>query len=227
MQRKTIQRIGTVYAGVLLGALGVSPAAAFWGTPYAPACDSSCGSTCNTGCQTCPPGCEPCGSQPGMGHHCINYIETGRQANAMWPYPYICPDRVWAHAPFDIMVNNGWRRHNLLGPHHFDPDTGKLTRAGELKVAWILTQTPPSRRQLFIEQSMNSDVTAAHVATAQEFANSLSLGEEVLVQETHIRSPRRPASVVDRERTLYVEDRFPPIDFYLQTSGGGTTATSP
>jgi hypothetical protein len=63
-----------------------------------------------------------------------DYISCGRQENALWPWPYICPDRMAVRQPFEMMVCNGWRRQNLLGSHHFDPETNKLNTAGELQV---------------------------------------------------------------------------------------------
>ena len=70
------------------------------------------------------------------------YIENGYHRNVMWPWPYVCPDRLATREPFDIMVRNGWRRQNLLGSHHFDPASGGLTEAGQLQVRWIMTQAP-------------------------------------------------------------------------------------
>src|SRR5690606_31767834 len=85
----------------------------------------------------------------------VDRIELGRQINRAWPYPHVCPDREWAMAPFETMVQNGWRRQNLLGAHHFDEETRRLTPAGELKVQWTMTQTPPQYRQIYVERSIN------------------------------------------------------------------------
>lgn len=145
--------------------------------------------------------------------------------NAMWPYPYICPDRIRAHAPFDQMVDNGWRRQCLLGSHHFDTESGKLTRAGELKVQWILTQTPANRRQIYVERSMDPELTEERIAQAQQFADGLHVeGEAVVVTDTHIISPRRPASMVDAERNSFIQSRQPavlPAATTSTSSGGG------
>lgn len=217
MQRKTTHLVWTWSAGVVLGALVASPACAFWGADTAAPCGDAC-STCNA----CDGG--NCGARQGVGSELYDYLETGRQANVMWPYPYICPDRVWAHAPFDAMVDNGWRRQNLLGAHHFNPETGQLTRAGQLKVEWILTQTPPNRRQVFVERSIDTEVTEARMAAAQTFASSLHLeGGEAVVQETYARSPSRPASMVDSEHTSFVENRKPAV---LPTGSTSTAASS-
>jgi hypothetical protein len=48
----------------------------------------------------------------------IRYVRSGYQRNHQWPWPYYCPDREAVRQPFEAMVANGWRRQNLLGPHH-------------------------------------------------------------------------------------------------------------
>lgn len=200
-------------ACLVLGVLLVSPANAFWGNQGSGVGAAACGDSCQTQCA-------PAGGECEAWQH----IKNGCQTNAMWPYPYICPDRVWAKAPFDVMVNNGWRRQNLLGSHHFDSETGKLTRAGELKVHWILTQTPPSQRQVFVERSMDQSVTDQRVAMAQEFAGDIQFdGEQAIVQDTYVRSPRRPAGIVDAERNSFIESRPPAV---LPAANSSTAATS-
>src|SRR5260221_7000099 len=67
------------------------------------------------------------------------YLECGYHRNVLWPWPYVCPDRMAEREPFDLMVRNGWRRQNLLGSHHFDPSSSQLTEAGQLQVRWIMT----------------------------------------------------------------------------------------
>ena len=88
------------------------------------------------------------------------YVKRGYHRNVAWPWPYSCPDRIAVREPFRIMVDNGWRRQNLLGPHHFKTETNELTTAGELRIHWIMTQAPPERRQIFVERADNSDTTA-------------------------------------------------------------------
>lgn len=209
--RTVSRRLATLLpAGLLTTAIMAAPASAFWGTQ-----GGSCGDGCSQGA------CAQPRPVKGAAHDLYNHLENGRAANAMWPYPYVCPDRVWAHGPFDIMVVNGWRRQNLLGAHHFDHETGKLTKAGKLKIEWILTQSPPSRRQVFVERSMSDDITQDRIAKATEFANGLQLEEgEAIVQDTFVRSPRRAASMVDGERNSYIENRKPAV------LPAGTTSTS-
>src|SRR5262245_26550816 len=89
------------------------------------------------------------------------YMKHGYHANAQWPWPYVCPDRIAVQEPFAIMVNNGWRRQNLLGAHHFIPETNQLNAAGQLRVQWIMTQAPPDRRGIYVERALDTRVNAS------------------------------------------------------------------
>ena len=135
------------------------------------------------------------------------YIERGHRRNVEWPWPYICPDRVAAREPFEIMITNGWRRQNLLGGHHFDPLTHRLTTAGELQVRWIMTQAPPNRRQVFIERSIDPSITAERIAAARQFASEVTLdGQTPQVFETHLMAEGRPAGMVDMTNVKFMEN---------------------
>lgn len=144
-----------------------------------------------------------------------DHCERGRRQNAHWPSQFLCPDRMHAHAPFNAMIRNGWRRQNLLGSHHFNPESSKLTEAGELKVRWIMTQAPQPYRRIFIERSLDPEITKARVATAQLFAsdaaNKIAGGETPQVQETHIVSEGHPASTVDFVNNQYRENMRVPV----------------
>lgn len=149
-----------------------------------------------------------------------NYIERGYHENVLWPWPYICPDRMATREPFDIMIRNGWRRQNLLGSHHFNPGTNELNIAGQLKVRWIMTQAPPARRQIFIERSIDPNVTAARLVDAREFATQVALdGRTPEVAETHLMAEGRPAATVDWTNVQFIEHMPPPV---LPPSQGST-----
>ena len=116
----------------------------------------------------------------------------------MWPWPYVCPDRIAVREPFCIMVNNGWRRQNLIGAHHFIPETNQLNAAGQLRVQWIMTQAPPDRRSIFVERSLDQNVNNQRIAAVQEYSTQVALdGRAPQVSQTHLVSEGRPASVVD------------------------------
>jgi len=142
----------------------------------------------------------------------VQYVKRGYHQNTDWPWPYICPDRIAVREPFCLMVNNGWRRQNLLGPHHFNADANKLTTAGELRVRWIMTQAPPERRSIFIERSIESDITAQRLATVREFAVQVATdGSTPQVSDTYLISEGRPAAVVDATNVRFYESTPPPV----------------
>lgn len=139
------------------------------------------------------------------------YLEEGREVNNEWPSQYVGQDRVNARAPFDVMIQNGWRRQNLLGSHHFNEDCTKLTRSGEIRVQQILTQAPPQHRQVFIERSLKEEITQQRIATTNEFAALVvKNGYASSAQETHIVSDGRPAVTVDFVNTQYRENMMTP-----------------
>ncbi len=161
---------------------------------------------------------------PDMVGHKMSKIEEGRIRNVMWPYPYVCPDRQWVANPFETMIHNGWRQQNLLGAHHFNLKTNKLTQAGELKVRWVLTQAPEVRRQIYVERDIDPAITELRLAAAQEFATlAASDGQTPTVVDTHIVSVGRPAAAVDHVNQSYRENMRPAV---LPASSGGASATA-
>jgi hypothetical protein len=149
-----------------------------------------------------------------------NYLESGYHRNVLWPWPYVCPDRIAEREPFDIMVRNGWRRQNLLGSHHFDPSTNRLTEAGQLQVRWIVTQAPPGRRQIFIERALDPSSTAARVAAARDYASQVMIdGQAPQVYETNQVVEGRPAPVVDVTNVKFLENMRVPALPAASTNG--------
>ncbi len=151
------------------------------------------------------------------------HIEQGREENNLWPQQYVGADRERAQAPFNTMVRNGWRRQNLLGSHHFNEDSTKLTQAGKLRVQWILTQPPQEFRQVFIERSLETGIAETRTATINQFASRvLRDGGIADVTETHIVSDGRPATMVDFVNTTFRENMpIPTLPNSVPGGGGG------
>ena len=151
-----------------------------------------------------------------------HYMKTGCNQNYLWPFPYVCADRIAVREPFCLMVDNGWRRQNLLGPHHFNSDASQLTSAGELRVRWILTQAPAQRRGIFVERDIAPQITEQRLATVRQFATQLVADvQNPQVSETHLISEGRPASVVDATNVRFQESMPPPV---LPSVSGSTAA---
>jgi hypothetical protein len=141
----------------------------------------------------------------------VYYVKRGAQRNCLWPWPYVCADRVAVREPFALMVNNGWRRQNLLGPHHFNDRSDQLTSAGELRVQWIMTQAPGQRRTIFIERDIDPGITSQRMAAARTYATRLAIdGQTPQLMESHLVSEGRPASVVDATNVRFQESLPPP-----------------
>jgi len=120
------------------------------------------------------------------------------QRNNCWPKPFVPPDRVSVRAPFVLMVNNGWRRQNLLADHHFDEETNNLNDAGKLKVRWIMTEAPPHHRTIYVRQANTPEATAERLALVEQCAAQyVREGEHPTVRETTLDASGWPAARVD------------------------------
>jgi len=147
----------------------------------------------------------------------------GYHANVNWPAQYIPPARRSVHSVYDAMTNNGWRRQNLLGAYHFDPETNELTEAGKLKLQWILTQTPLHRRSVFVERGRDMSHTAVRVASVHRWTSNTSPAiDGVDVNDTHIVAEGRAAGTVDHIFTGFQTNQLAPVLPKCGGSGGGS-----
>lgn len=131
-------------------------------------------------------------------------VHRDYQRNVAWPDPFLASDRQAVEAPFAIQIANGWRRQNLLSDYHFTEDGLKLNQAGESKLYFILTQMPPNRRTVFVQRSMNPDVTSTRLALVQRTANRMvPMGMMADVVESDLANDGWPADEID-----YVSRKF-------------------
>jgi len=106
--------------------------------------------------------------------------------NAVWPEPFVQPDREAVRAPFAVMVAKGWRMQNTLDDHHFEGNGGVLNEAGRLKVKAILDITPPEHKAVFVLRGVNPQQTAARIDSVQEVVvGMMPSGSLPPVLETH------------------------------------------
>ena len=118
--------------------------------------------------------------------------------NNAWPYPFLYADRVAVRAPFVVMVNNGWRRQNTLGAHHFREDSSDLTEAGEIKVRWILLEGPVHHQTIYVHAARTAEETAKRVDAVQQLAIKLvPTGALPAVLQTNIPPAGWPAGHID------------------------------
>ncbi|MCA9230344.1 MAG: hypothetical protein KDA57_06820 [Planctomycetales bacterium] len=154
----------------------------------------------------------------------VEACHLGCRANQMWPAQYIPAARRSVYCAHEAMINNGWRRQNLLGTYHFDSETGELTEAGKLKVKWILSQTPQHRRSIFVERGADLANTADRVAAVQNWAASLSPSVGTIdVNDTHIVAEGHPAGTVDHIFVGFQTNQRPPV---LPPDAGSSSSSS-
>ncbi|MEE9603433.1 MAG: hypothetical protein V3V75_09020 [Thermoguttaceae bacterium] len=120
------------------------------------------------------------------------------QRRNCWPEPFVCPSRRDVETPMAIMINNGWRRQNMLAEHHFDAGTGTLNTAGMVKLRWILTEAPMQHRTIYVHRAIDPEETIKRVDHVNQLAASI-VPEGVLpsVLETSISERGWPAERVD------------------------------
>ena len=141
-----------------------------------------------------------------------HYVKHGYRVNQMWPWPYQCPDRIAVREPFALMVNNGWRRQNLIGLHHFNPVTNQLTPAGELRVQWIMTQAPEGRRDIYVERALDPEMNSQRLSIVRDYASKVTIdGRQPQVQESYLVSEGRPAAVVDAVNVNFMKSMPAPV----------------
>lgn len=139
-------------------------------------------------------------------------FKSGYAANVIWPRQFVPAARRPIYETYAAMVNNGWRRQNLLGDYHFDPESNELTRAGEMKVQWILTQAPANRRSVFVQRAHNEQDTAMRISAVQGYSSQMSPAVgAVRVNDTHIVAEGHPAGAVDNMFIGFQANQPPPV----------------
>jgi len=141
-----------------------------------------------------------------------------------WPDPFVYPDRVATRMPFATMVNNGWRRQNMLGKFHFEPNTGNLNEAGRRKVRWILVSGPAQHRFVYVHIADTNEETAARIAAVEQLAHKITPNDVPPVLSTSISDQGWPADQVDligrKFRSSTPDPRLPEIS----NTGSGMTS---
>jgi hypothetical protein len=153
----------------------------------------------------------------------FNSIAKDVKRRQCWPAPFAAADRVAVRAPFALMVNNGWRRQNMLGEFHFEQGTGQLTEAGRLRVRWILTAGPEQHRLIYVHTADNDSETSARMAAVQQLASQISPYRLPPVQATSIPDEGWPASQVDAIDRKYMSTQ-PTPRLPAAVVGGGAVA---
>ncbi len=144
-------------------------------------------------------------SQAGW-HEFWDRVHLDWHRNNAWPLPFTELDKQMTRVPFAAMSRNGWQMQNTLGDELFDRETQQLTRAGKLKVQWILTQTPQQRRTVYVLQGNSDRATQERLASVkQAIRNMYGLETNAESSVALIGTPPRNGSgdYLDRVRRSY------------------------
>jgi len=98
-------------------------------------------------------------------HKFWGQVDLHRKRVNVWPEPFVGHDRELVRGPFRQMADNGWKTQNTFSDYLFDPGSNELNSAGQAKLAYILTQTPPHRRQVYVLEGATQEYTAARVTS--------------------------------------------------------------
>ncbi len=96
-------------------------------------------------------------------------VDLHRKRVNVWPEPFVSHDRELVRGPFRQMADNGWKTQNTFSDYLFDPGSNELTGAGQAKLNYIMTQTPPHRRQVYVLEGATQEETAARVASVYRY----------------------------------------------------------
>ena len=155
---------------------------------------------------------------------CCGSIVRDIKRRQCWPEPFVVADRVTVRAPMVVMVQNGWRRENMLGEFHFDADSGQLNEAGRRKVRWIMTEVPVQHRTIYVHEADSSEATSARIVAVQQAATRYTpVGELPVVLPTNIPDNGWPADQVDLiGRKFQSSTPQPRLPAATTTGGGGS-----
>ena len=151
-------------------------------------------------------------------------VKVDWHRNNQWPEPFLYADRHAAVEPLARMVSRGWQLQNTISSYHFDPESQELTSAGEHKVHWILTQSPPAHRTVFVFRGEDSRSTAARVESVRQYMTGVwpdSASMPGIVQ-TDVEPRGWPAEDIDDTYRKALQSRPSPIlPAAASLSGGG------
>lgn len=140
-------------------------------------------------------------------------FKTDFHRNHAWPEPFNHMDQQATANPIIVMKNNGWRLHNTVSSQLFNEETNELTRAGEIKVHWILTQAPFQRRTVYVLKGKTQEQTDQRMQAVELAAHKFVPEGTAQIQLTEIEPSGASGDYfdqVDRKvRSTIPEPRLP------------------
>lgn len=142
-----------------------------------------------------------------------------------WPDQYLDAERATVCAPFCRMVNNGWRRQNMLGEYHFKPGTSELNEAGRKKVRWITFTCPRIHRMVYVRVADTAEETRARCEAVANMIAQLAPEDLPPVMTTTISEEGWSAAQADLIGRKYIsstpDPRLPDDESLMSGAGSG------
>jgi hypothetical protein len=114
-----------------------------------------------------------------------------------WPEPFVYADRETYRQTMAIQNSAGWERQNLLSEFHFLPGGGELNEAGRMRVQWILSESPETRRQIYVHRANSPQETSARMQSVQRLVDQSAYVNNVPIIESTRTDEGWPADRVD------------------------------
>ena len=142
--------------------------------------------------------------------------------NNAWPEPFVSVDRQAVRGPLAMMADRGWQLQNTIPNELFHPETQKLTRAGELKVEWTLTQMPVHRRSLFVLRGRTPEITEMRLKSVEKAAAAVTGdASSAMISVTDIVPRGGSGDYYERVNRGYDSSVPPPRLPEMESSGDG------
>jgi hypothetical protein len=139
--------------------------------------------------------------------------------NNAWAEPFDSVDRQAVKVPIATMVDRGWQLQNTIPDELFNAETQELTRAGELKVKWIVTQMPAHRRAVFVLRGGTSEITSTRVKSAEKAAAEALGDTSSLIGVSDIVPRGGSAGYYERVSTGFETSSPPPVLPAMEQTG--------
>lgn len=158
-------------------------------------------------------------------HEFWNKIGIGYERNNAWPDPFNEMDAMSVIMPFEAMKHNGWVLHNTIGAHQFREEDGALKTSGQEALAWIASQAPPSRRQIYIVRGATQNETQARLASVKETLSQFDLpGPSPTISLIDRRPATASGAWATKVNRAWLE-QLPPPKLPSQSASGTQSAT--
>ncbi|HBV61510.1 MAG TPA: hypothetical protein DEF45_00660 [Rhodopirellula sp.] len=154
-------------------------------------------------------------------NHFWQKMHVGYHRNNAWPAPFNEADAMNVVAPFEMMKANGWRMHNTIGHESFRSGDSALMASGNKRVYWIATQSPQSRRTVFVLRGGSERETASRVAAVRDAISRIDVqGPLPDVQITEVQPHHSPGAWATKINRDWLQNIAAPR---LPTSSAGGT----